>query len=90
MIELPVFIGRKKCFIYFKAKERFFCTIQIFNMDIGKLIIWKSLHVVEDDPVYNEYGEPGNKPPGGTGKKIKQVKKNDQYKLVCFITDEYS
>ncbi|MNQ98712.1 hypothetical protein D3C85_1144170 [compost metagenome] len=51
------------------------------------VVIWKSLHVIIDNPVYNKNGKTDDEFSGSRSKVIKRIENSNQYELICFKAD---
>jgi hypothetical protein len=51
-------------------------------------VIRKSLHIIENDPINNEDGEPGNEIAGNTAGKVAEIEDSNEDELVHFEPEQ--
>jgi hypothetical protein len=51
-------------------------------------VIGKGLHVIENDPIYNEDRKTGDEPSCGSAGKIQRIKNKKEHQLVGFKPDK--
>ena len=71
------------------AKYLLFKVIQVGNMNGIIVVIWKRLHIIEDDPVNNKYRKADNEFSRNRRNEKKRIENEHQYQLIGFVTDQH-